>query len=108
MPDFWTLPTASMGLSTPSAIYQARFAKYLEHRLKPANGGKVWCFLGDGKGRARGAGHHQHGQPGEGLDNLNLGDQPYPGAQMARCAATGKSFKSSNEASVAPIGTSSR
>ena len=50
MPDFWQVPCASMGLSTPTAIYQARFAKYLEHRgLKPANGGKVWCFIGDGE-----------------------------------------------------------
>ena len=50
MPDFWQIPSASMGLSTPSAIYQARFAKYLEHRdLKPANGGKIWCFIGDGE-----------------------------------------------------------
>lgn len=50
MPDFWQLPNASMGLSTPSAIYQARFAKYLENRgLKPTNGEKVWCFIGDGE-----------------------------------------------------------
>ncbi len=50
LPDFWQLPTASMGLSTPSAIYQARFMKYLENRgLKPDNGGKVWCFIGDGE-----------------------------------------------------------
>ena len=32
MPDFWQMQNPSMGLSTPSAIYQARFAKYLEHR----------------------------------------------------------------------------
>jgi pyruvate dehydrogenase E1 component len=50
MPDFWQMPCASMGLSTPSAIYQARFAKYLENRgLKPRNGGKVWTFIGDGE-----------------------------------------------------------
>ncbi len=50
MPDFWQVPCASMGLSTPTAIYQARFAKYLENRgLKPANGGKVWCMIGDGE-----------------------------------------------------------
>lgn len=50
LPDFWQLPTASMGLSTPSAIYQARFMKYLENRgLKQDNGGKVWCFIGDGE-----------------------------------------------------------
>ncbi len=50
MPDFWELPNASMGLSTPAAIYQARFAKYLENRgLKTAASGKVWCFIGDGE-----------------------------------------------------------
>ena len=50
MPDFWEMPTGSMGLSTPAAIYQARFAKYLENRgLKAKNGGKVWCFIGDGE-----------------------------------------------------------
>jgi pyruvate dehydrogenase E1 component len=50
MPDFWQMPNASMGLSTVSAIYQARFAKYLESRgLKPRNGGKIWCFIGDGE-----------------------------------------------------------
>ncbi len=50
MPDFWVSPCASMGLSTPSCIYQARFAKYLESRgLKPKNGGKIWNFIGDGE-----------------------------------------------------------
>jgi len=50
LPWFWQMPTASMGLSTPSAIYQARFAKYLESRgLKPGNGGKIWTFIGDGE-----------------------------------------------------------
>ncbi|MEQ8484308.1 MAG: pyruvate dehydrogenase (acetyl-transferring), homodimeric type [Pseudomonadales bacterium] len=50
LPTFWQMPTASMGLSTPSAIYQARFAKYLESRgLKPKNGGKIWTFIGDGE-----------------------------------------------------------
>jgi pyruvate dehydrogenase E1 component len=50
MPGFWQMPSASMGLSTPTAIYQARFAKYLENRgLKPKNGGKVWAFIGDGE-----------------------------------------------------------
>ena len=50
MPTFWELPNASMGLSTPAAIYQARFAKYLENRqLKPPSAGKVWCFIGDGE-----------------------------------------------------------
>ncbi|MEM7079591.1 MAG: pyruvate dehydrogenase (acetyl-transferring), homodimeric type [Pseudomonadota bacterium] len=50
MPDFWEMPNASMGLSTPSAIYEARFAKYLENRgLKPNSQRKIWCFIGDGE-----------------------------------------------------------
>ncbi len=50
MPWFWQMPCASMGLSTPGAIYQARFAKYLEHRgLKAKDGGKIWAFIGDGE-----------------------------------------------------------
>ena len=28
MPEYWQVPSASMGLSTPIAIYQAKFAKY--------------------------------------------------------------------------------
>jgi pyruvate dehydrogenase E1 component len=50
MPHFWQVPNASMGLSTPAAIYHARFAKYLENRgLKPRNGGRIWCYIGDGE-----------------------------------------------------------
>ncbi|HQB03225.1 MAG TPA: pyruvate dehydrogenase (acetyl-transferring), homodimeric type [Candidatus Hydrogenedentes bacterium] len=50
MPDFWSYPTVSMGLGPIMAIYQARFNRYLENRgLKPANGGHVWAFLGDGE-----------------------------------------------------------
>jgi pyruvate dehydrogenase E1 component len=50
MPDFWSFPTVSMGLGPITAIYQARFNRYLENRgLKPANGGHVWAFLGDGE-----------------------------------------------------------
>ena len=48
--EFWPMPSASMGLSTPCAIYQARFIKYLESRgLKPRDSGKVWVFIGDGE-----------------------------------------------------------
>lgn len=50
MPDFWETPSASMGLNPVSAIYQARFQKYLENRgLKEKNGGRVWAFIGDGE-----------------------------------------------------------
>ncbi|RJP72940.1 MAG: pyruvate dehydrogenase (acetyl-transferring), homodimeric type [Ignavibacteriales bacterium] len=50
MPDFWQFPTVSMGLGPITAIYQARFNRYLEDRgLKPKGNGKVWAFLGDGE-----------------------------------------------------------
>ncbi len=50
MPDFWEFPSVSMGLAPISAIYQARFNRYLEDRgLKQTRGGKVWAFLGDGE-----------------------------------------------------------
>ena len=50
MPDFWQFPTVSMGLGPLTAIYQARFMRYLESRgVKPANDQKVVCYLGDGE-----------------------------------------------------------
>jgi pyruvate dehydrogenase E1 component len=49
MPDFWEFPTVSMGLSAISAIYQARFNRYLEHRGILKKTGRVWAFLGDGE-----------------------------------------------------------
>jgi pyruvate dehydrogenase E1 component len=50
MPNFWQFPTGSMGLGPISAIYQARFLRYLEHRnLLQAQDRKVWGVFGDGE-----------------------------------------------------------
>jgi pyruvate dehydrogenase E1 component len=50
MPDFWEFPTVSMGLGPISAIYQARFNRYLQDRgLKDTKNQRVWAFLGDGE-----------------------------------------------------------
>ncbi|HRC06846.1 MAG TPA: pyruvate dehydrogenase (acetyl-transferring), homodimeric type [Miltoncostaeales bacterium] len=50
MPDFWQFPTVSMGLGPISAIYQAKFLKYLNGRgLADTAGRKVWAFMGDGE-----------------------------------------------------------
>ena len=50
MPDFWQFPTVSMGLGPLTAIYQARFMKYLQDRgIVNTEGRKVWAFLGDGE-----------------------------------------------------------
>ena len=50
MPDFWQVPTVSMGLGPIQAIYQARFMKYMDSRgFIEGKDRKVWAFLGDGE-----------------------------------------------------------
>ncbi|MEO8137155.1 MAG: pyruvate dehydrogenase (acetyl-transferring), homodimeric type, partial [Betaproteobacteria bacterium] len=50
MPDFWQFPTGSMGLGPMSAIYQARFMRYLEHRgIADTGSRRVWGVFGDGE-----------------------------------------------------------
>ena len=50
MPEFWQFPTVSMGLAPLSAIYQARFLRYLNNRgLKDTSNQRVYAFLGDGE-----------------------------------------------------------
>ena len=50
MPEFWQFPTGSMGLGSITAIYQARFMRYLQDRgILETQGRKVWCFVGDGE-----------------------------------------------------------
>ncbi|HYN62771.1 MAG TPA: alpha-ketoglutarate dehydrogenase [Rubrivivax sp.] len=50
MPDFWQFPTGSMGLGPITAIYQARFMRYLQGRgIHRTAGRKVWAFVGDGE-----------------------------------------------------------
>lgn len=50
MPNFWQFPTVSMGLGPITAIYHARFLRYLEHRgLLDTSNSHVWCFMGDGE-----------------------------------------------------------
>ncbi len=50
MPSFWEFPTGSMGLGPLTAIYQARFMRYLENRglIQPTER-RVWVFVGDGE-----------------------------------------------------------
>ncbi|MFL5647815.1 MAG: pyruvate dehydrogenase (acetyl-transferring), homodimeric type, partial [Chloroflexota bacterium] len=50
MPEFWEFPTVSMGLGPISAVYQARYNRYLQNRgLADTSGSRVWAFLGDGE-----------------------------------------------------------
>ncbi len=50
MPDFWEFPTVSMGLGPISAIYHARFNRYLLNRqLDDTSNSRVWAYIGDGE-----------------------------------------------------------
>src|SRR5689334_21347789 len=50
MPRFWQFPTGSMGIGPISAIYHARFMRYLEHRGIVTMGDRhVWGVFGDGE-----------------------------------------------------------
>jgi pyruvate dehydrogenase E1 component len=50
MPEFWQFPTGSMGLGPLSAVYQARFMRYLAHRgLADTAQRHVWGVFGDGE-----------------------------------------------------------
>ncbi|CAB4362667.1 MAG: pyruvate dehydrogenase (acetyl-transferring), homodimeric type [Actinobacteria bacterium] len=50
MPEFWEFPTVSMGLGPITALYQARFNRYMLNReLDDTSQSRVWAFLGDGE-----------------------------------------------------------
>ena len=50
MPDFWEFPTVSMGLGPITALYQARFSRYLHNReIDDTSRSRVWAFIGDGE-----------------------------------------------------------
>ncbi len=73
MPDFWEFPTVSMGLGPISAIYQARFNRYLQNRgLLDTSNTRVWAFLGDGETDEPESLGALHVAAREGLDNLTF------------------------------------
>ncbi len=50
MPDFWEFPTVSMGLGPLTALYHARFNRYLMNReIDDTSSSRVWCYIGDGE-----------------------------------------------------------
>nr|WP_231582245.1 alpha-ketoglutarate dehydrogenase [Puniceibacterium sp. IMCC21224] len=50
MKDFWQVPTGSMGIGPLSAVYQARFMRYLQARgLAVTEQRHVWGVFGDGE-----------------------------------------------------------
>lgn len=50
MKEFWQMPTGSMGIGPLSAVYQARFMRYLQARnLAETEPRHVWGVFGDGE-----------------------------------------------------------
>jgi len=50
MPEFWQVPSGSMGIGPISAIYQARFMRYMANRgLADTANRRVWGVFGDGE-----------------------------------------------------------
>ncbi|MDP9251935.1 MAG: pyruvate dehydrogenase (acetyl-transferring), homodimeric type, partial [Chloroflexota bacterium] len=73
MPDYWEFPTVSMGLGPITAIYQARFNRYLQNRgIKDTSTQRVWGFLGDGECDEPESLGALHLAAREGLDNLTF------------------------------------
>lgn len=73
MPDYWQLPTVSMGLGPIMAIYQAHVMRYLHQRgLKDMQDRQVWAFLGDGECDEPETLGAIHLASREKLDNLNF------------------------------------
>jgi pyruvate dehydrogenase E1 component len=73
MPEYWEFPTVSMGLGPITAIYQARFNKYLENRgLVDTSQSRIYAFLGDGETSEPESLGALHIAAAEGLDNLTF------------------------------------
>src|SRR3954454_25014084 len=73
MPEFWEFPTVSMGLGPISAVYQARYNRYLQNRgLADTSASRVWAFLGDGETDEPESLGALHVAAREGLDNLTF------------------------------------
>jgi pyruvate dehydrogenase E1 component len=50
MPEFWQVPSGSMGIGPINAIYQARFMRYMANRgLADTANRRVWGVFGDGE-----------------------------------------------------------
>ena len=106
MPDFWEFPTVSMGLGPLSAIYQARFNRYLHNRgIKDTSGSRVWAFLGDGETDEPESLGRSRSPPARASTTSPSWSTATSSDSMARCAATARSSRSWSPSSGAPAGT---
>ncbi len=109
MPDFWQFPTVSMGLGPITAIYQARFMKYLEGRgLADMGDRKVWAFMGDGEMDELES-RRDFLAAREKLDNPIFRSQLQPAAPLCcPVRGNGKIIQELGGEPAAPVGMSSR
>jgi pyruvate dehydrogenase E1 component len=109
MPDFWQFPTGSMGIGPISAIYQARFMRYLSTAAcSTAAGRKVWGVFGDGEmDEPESIDRALTLAAREGWTTWSGWSTATCSAWTARCAATAASSTSWSACSPAPAGTSS-
>ena len=96
MPEFWEFPTVSMGLGPVSAIYQARFNRYLQNRgHADTSKSRVWAFLGDGEMDEPEALGALPSRPARVSTTSPSSSTATSSASTARSAATARSSRSS-------------
>src|SRR5699024_2155807 len=109
MPDFWEFPGVVMGLSPLTAIYQARFNRYLRDRdITDTDGSHVWAFLGDGEMSAPESTGRSRSPPARGWTISPSSSIATCNSSTGRCTATERSCRISRRSSAGPAGTSSR
>ena len=110
MPDFWQMPTGSMGIGPISAIYQARFMRYLAAPRTCAT--QRAAASGVCSAMARWTSRNRlpacRSQLARGSITSLLSSTATSSGSTAPCAATGKSSRSWSGCSAAPAGMSSR
>ena len=97
MPDFWEFPTVSMGLGPITALYHARFNRYLHNRQHRRHQPEPGVVLPRRRRvrRARDARRHLAGQPRAARQPRSSSSTATCSASTARCAATARSSRSS-------------
>ena len=106
MPDFWEFPTVSMGLGPLTALYQARFNRYLQGReLDDTSGAGCGRSSATASATSRRRSGRSRWPAGRSSTTWSSSSTATCSASTARCAATARSSRSSRPRSAAPAGT---
>jgi pyruvate dehydrogenase E1 component len=107
MPDFWQMPTGSMGIGPISAIYQARFLRYLADRgLAETAGRRVWGYSATVRWTSRNRWLAFRWRGERALTTLCSSSTATCSGSMGQCAATGRSSRNWRGPFAAPAGMS--